>query len=80
MHHYEYVSLLRSAVQRHQSAKMQILRQISKLIYHNIQFFIQVVRGHPGGRLQFSGGDLCCEKGKYLGLGVRQQLTCYKTI
>jgi len=37
---------------------MQILRQISSL---KIQFFMQVVRGHPGGRLQFSG-DLRCEK------------------
>ena len=51
----------------HPSAERPILRQISSLMYPKIQrrqvtmnmFFVDEehsVRGHPGGRLQFSGG------------------------
>ena len=52
-----------SAVQRHQSAERSILRQISSLVYPKIRrrrvmFFIQVVHGRPGGRLQVPGGGL----------------------
>ena len=52
-----------SAVQRHQSAERSILRHIYSLVYPKIRrrrvmFFIQVVHGRPGGRLQVPGGGL----------------------